>query len=44
MGFVPVGVSMDADGITPEALDQVMTDWNEEARGAARPKFLVLVP
>lgn len=35
---------MDEKGIIPEALDEMMTQWNEAERGGPRPKMLVVVP
>jgi len=35
---------MDEQGITPESLDQIMSTWDEAARGGPKPKLLILVP
>lgn len=36
MGIKPVGVDIDAGGLDPRSLDQLLTDWDSEARGCAR--------
>ncbi len=43
-GVKCIGVPMDSDGVTATALDDILTNWDEEARGAPRPKMVVLVP
>lgn len=30
--------------MSPEALEETLSNWDEEARGGARPKFLLMVP
>jgi aromatic amino acid aminotransferase I len=44
MGMKPLGVTMDQDGVQAEALEKVLSEWNEEERGGSRPKFFILVP
>lgn len=39
-----VGVAMDGEGILPEALDETMATWDEEARGSRKPRVLLMVP
>jgi aromatic amino acid aminotransferase I len=38
-----VGVTMDQEGILPQALEEVMAGWDEEARGSRKPKLLLMV-
>jgi aromatic amino acid aminotransferase I len=44
LGLNCIGVPMDEQGITPESLDQIMSTWDEAARGGPKPKLLILVP
>lgn len=44
LGFKPIGVPMDKEGVNAEALDKIMEEWDERERGGARPKLIVLVP
>lgn len=46
---IPVGVriapvSMDEQGLIPHALDEVMTNWDVNARGARKPNIIYLIP
>ncbi|KAK4686426.1 hypothetical protein P7C73_g3702, partial [Tremellales sp. Uapishka_1] len=43
-GIKPLGVPMDGDGITPDALEDILGNWDEATRGAAMPKFILIVP
>lgn len=43
-GIATVGVAMDGDGILPDALDEIMADWDDDKRGSRKPKVLLLVP
>jgi aromatic amino acid aminotransferase I len=43
MGINCVGVPMDEDGVKPEALDQLMTNWDEGRQGR-KPKMILMVP
>ncbi|KAJ4263363.1 Aromatic/aminoadipate aminotransferase 1 [Fusarium torreyae] len=38
------GVSVDDEGLVPEAMDSILSDWDETARGARRPHVLYTVP
>ena len=47
--FIPleaemVPIKMDAQGLTPEHLEEVLGGWNEEERGKKRPKVLYTIP
>jgi len=44
MGVRPVPVDIDADGLVPSALEDVLKNWNEEERGCKRPRLLYTVP
>ncbi|KAI5302055.1 Aromatic/aminoadipate aminotransferase 1 [Ascosphaera pollenicola] len=44
MGVHPLGVKMDADGPLPAALDDIMTHWDEKARGARKPCVFYTIP
>ncbi|KAI9034646.1 pyridoxal phosphate-dependent transferase [Hyaloraphidium curvatum] len=40
----PVDVRTDGDGLDPDALEAILSGWDETARGGAKPKVLVTVP
>ncbi|KAI5284785.1 Aromatic/aminoadipate aminotransferase 1, partial [Ascosphaera atra] len=44
LGFKPVGVKMDEEGPLPEALDEIMTNWDEAARGSRKPRMFYTIP
>ncbi len=45
MGVEVVGVNMDAEGLIPEHLDDILSNWDEQARdGAEKPFLLYAVP
>ncbi|KAL1585930.1 hypothetical protein WHR41_04998 [Cladosporium halotolerans] len=44
MGVRVAGVSVDADGLRADALDEVLTNWDESVRGGAKPFILYTVP
>lgn len=44
MDVRPVPVAIDADGLIPEALDKVLSEWDEKARGCRKPRLLYTVP
>jgi len=35
---------MDADGIESSALEEILANWDVEARGGPRPKAILMVP
>ena len=43
-GVKSIGVPMDGEGMLDTALDEIMAEWDEEARGGSRPKLLFVVP
>ena len=44
MGCRFVGVKMDEEGMLPESLDSILTNWDVEARGARKPFLVYTVP
>ncbi|KAI1828082.1 putative L-kynurenine/alpha-aminoadipate aminotransferase [Xylaria intraflava] len=44
MGINVVGVGMDDQGLLPEKLDEILSNWDEKARGARKPTVLYAVP
>ncbi|KAK1600659.1 aromatic amino acid aminotransferase [Colletotrichum navitas] len=45
LGIKAVGVPIDAEGLLPEAMDEILTEWDPEARGGRRkPHLLYTVP
>ncbi|GKT83579.1 aromatic amino acid aminotransferase [Colletotrichum tofieldiae] len=45
LGVKAVGVPVDAEGLLPEAMDEILTKWDPEARGGRRkPHLLYTVP
>lgn len=43
-GVRVAGVSVDADGLRPDALDKVLTEWDPTSRGGPKPSILYTVP
>lgn len=43
-GVSCVGVPMDGDGILVPEMDKILTEWDEKARGARKPKAVLMVP
>ncbi|KAI9806945.1 MAG: Aromatic/aminoadipate aminotransferase 1 [Piccolia ochrophora] len=44
MGIKIAGVKMDAEGLLPDDMDELLTNWDESARGASKPWLLYTVP
>lgn len=44
LGCKFVGVRMDGEGMIPEALDEMLLNWNVAARGARKPFLIYTVP
>lgn len=44
LGYKPIGVPMDGQGVDPRALDKIMGEWDETTMGGPRPKLIVIVP
>jgi aromatic amino acid aminotransferase I len=43
-GIKCIGVQMDSDGILATALEEILGSWDESARGAKKPKAVIMVP
>ncbi|KAF8469547.1 aromatic amino acid aminotransferas-like protein [Kalaharituber pfeilii] len=44
MGAKMCGIKLDDEGLIPEHLDEILSNWDEEARGARKPFLLYTVP
>ncbi|RPA81299.1 PLP-dependent transferase [Ascobolus immersus RN42] len=44
LGLRPCGVKVDAEGLLPSDLDEILSNWDEKARGAKKPVLLYTVP
>ena len=44
MGLRSVGIKMDAEGLLPTHMDQVLAEWDAVARGGRKPRVLYTVP
>lgn len=44
LGVKGVPVKIDAQGLVPESLDDILTNWDEKARGARKPFVLYTIP
>ena len=44
VGLHTIPVHIDAGGLDPVYLDQMLEEWNEEERGCKRPRVLLQVP
>ena len=44
MGLRMAGVPMDAEGLLPNAMDSILSNWDVEARGGRKPHILYTVP
>lgn len=44
LGIKAAAVKMDEQGLRADALDEVLTNWDEKARGARKPHLLYTVP
>ncbi|KAL3419034.1 aromatic amino acid aminotransferase [Phlyctema vagabunda] len=44
LGIKVVGVKMDSEGLLPESMDEILSNWDEKARGARKPHLLYTVP
>ncbi|GLB07649.1 hypothetical protein AtubIFM57258_002997 [Aspergillus tubingensis] len=43
-GIKPIGVPMDEEGLIPGAMDAILSEWDEKARGARKPHVLYTIP
>lgn len=39
-----LGVKMDSEGLLPDALDELLSNWDAKSRGARKPFVLYTVP
>ena len=44
LGCKCIGVAMDSEGMLPDALDELLTTWDEAARGARKPFLVYTIP
>ncbi len=44
LGVKCVGVAMDAEGLLPGSMDEILSNWDEKSRGARKPFVLYTVP
>ncbi|KYK56000.1 L-kynurenine/alpha-aminoadipate aminotransferase [Drechmeria coniospora] len=44
LGINVFGCALDEQGLMPEAMDRLLTSWDEKARGARKPHVLYTVP
>ncbi|OTA86773.1 hypothetical protein M434DRAFT_399745 [Hypoxylon sp. CO27-5] len=44
LGVKVFGVRMDEQGLLPESMDEILSTWDEKARGARKPTVLYTVP
>ncbi|KAJ5776305.1 aromatic amino acid aminotransferase [Penicillium nucicola] len=44
LGLKIAPVPMDNQGLRPDRLDEILTSWNVQARGAAKPHVLYMIP
>ncbi|KAH8799743.1 putative aromatic aminotransferase Aro8 [Xylogone sp. PMI_703] len=44
LGIKAAPIKMDEQGLLPQALDEIMINWNESARGGRKPRLLYTIP
>ncbi|KAM0449792.1 hypothetical protein ACHAO4_007089 [Trichoderma viride] len=44
LGIRTVGIKMDSEGLIPEAMDKILTNWDASRMGARKPHVLYTVP
>lgn len=44
LGVKVVGIKMDGEGLMAESMDEVLSNWDESARGARKPYVLYTIP
>ncbi|RDW78075.1 hypothetical protein BP5796_05927 [Coleophoma crateriformis] len=44
LGIKFVGVKMDSEGLLPESMDEILSNWDEKVQGARKPHLLYTVP
>lgn len=44
LGCKFLGIKMDEEGLMPEVMDEILSNWNVKARGARKPHLIYTVP
>ena len=44
MGVRCIGIKIDAEGLLPSSMDEILSNWDESARGGSKPWLLYTVP
>jgi aromatic amino acid aminotransferase I len=44
LGLNVVSIKIDSDGLIPEAMDDILSNWDPNARGARKPHLLYTIP
>ena len=44
LGVKAVGIKMDQQGLIPESMDELLSNWNVDVRKARKPRLLYTVP
>ncbi|KAI2633708.1 PLP-dependent transferase [Hypomontagnella submonticulosa] len=44
LGIRVFGIKMDEQGLLPESMDEILSNWDEKSRGARKPTVLYTVP
>lgn len=44
LGLKVVGITVDNEGLCPERMDEILSNWDAQARGARKPHLLYTIP
>lgn len=44
LGLKVLGVKMDSEGLLPDVMDELLSNWDEKSRGARKPRLLYTIP
>jgi len=44
MGLKVLGIKMDSEGLIPEVMDKILSNWDVQTRGARKPHLLYTIP
>ncbi|PZD26496.1 ARO8, Transcriptional regulator, partial [Pyrenophora tritici-repentis] len=44
LGICPIGVPIDSEGLLPEGLDDILSNWDIQTRGTRKPHLLYSIP
>jgi aromatic amino acid aminotransferase I / 2-aminoadipate transaminase len=44
LGLKVLGIKMDSEGLIPEIMDEILSNWDVKARGAGKPHLLYTIP